>query len=179
MSRTRQQLLRKKQQAMNGNGQIKLRPVVRKVISVTSDGKPLGNKKIPSNQSIRNKIMTERVVLTKSVTVDTRNDVLDEPDETIKIGKIIYLELDDEKYFLEMSYNGIFKLDLTDVDRLESISEFKNVVVRDDNLSYFDKIIKFCEITKLPIKIHVSDPRNVDIIIKIVDRKNIKYVIHA
>ena len=177
MSRTQQHILRKKQQVLNG--QIKLRPVVRKVISVTSNDKTLAYKKIPSNQSIRNRTMIERVALKKSVIVDTTKDTIAEPDELIKIGKVIYLELNNEKHFLGMSYNGIFKLDFTDVDKLESVSEFKYVVVKDDNLLYFDKIIKFCSITNLPIKINVSEPKNIDILIKIINRKKFKYVIHA
>lgn len=161
-------LLIKKQNIIN---QARKTPIVKRVTSA-----PLNKNKTTQDVNRRNSI--ERVTLHKSVIVDTTNDKINEHDKLLKIGKCIYLEIDDTQYFFNMGYNGVYKLNFSDVDDLNSISNFKYVIIKDDNLTYVDKIITFCDITRLPIKIDVCEPKNLEILIKIINRKKINYVIN-
>jgi len=138
-------------------------------------------KQIP--KSIKTNMTNEygRISLTKSVMVNYTYDVQNNgPDEIIKINKIIYLESNNPYNFMGMLCHKIIKLNMMDIDKLDSVKNINCVVIKDNNLSYINKIIKFCDITMLPIKICVSKIDDANIVINKINiyDKNIKYTIN-
>jgi hypothetical protein len=108
-------------------------------------------------------------------------DKLDESDELIKVNKILYLESTSTYKFMNFVHYKIFRLNIMDVDKLETVENINCVIVKTENLPYVDKIITFCDITNLPIKIYISDANEIKKLIQKIDEhkhiKNIKYKI--
>lgn len=107
------------------------------------------------------------------------NGVSKDEEKTIKIGKKISLEMKPPNVYslcCKRSYRRILKLNFYDVDTITTLKYIKCVKVTEKDYCQIDLIIKFCEVTFLPIKLYASYPVP-EKLKKKFERHNIKYKI--
>lgn len=97
--------------------------------------------------------------------------------DKIKVGIKINLEMKPTVITNNMINRRILKMNFYQVDNIKTLDYINNVVVYDDSISYINLIIKFCKITKLPLKLYLKNDLS-DKIINKLDKYKIKYIIY-
>ena len=156
----------KKRVALQNN---KLHPIVKRVTSTSLTNRH--DDKI-DNYMVKN-ILFRKMIIVDNVHLDNTT----EDQQLLYTNRFIYIVLKKKKQFMEMIYSPIYKLNFIDIDTINNINEFSYVIIKDENIPYVNKIIKFCEITNLPVKIQLKCSKNVDKLKYVLTKKNIKHMV--
>jgi hypothetical protein len=108
--------------------------------------------------------------------------IIMENNETIRVGIKINLEMKPTIIRTDKNHKKILKLNFYEVDKIKNLKNITSVIAyekislnnKENDLNHINLIIKFCEVTKLPLKIYIKNDLSNKITNKL-KRHNINY----